>query len=107
VPEVNSWLAALRNYAVDTRSLAHLGVSLGQDALAAAKRIEDAIGEEPAPAQGKSGKGLLLALHGVVRDREISQRRRDDVRLVVGAIVGTITLIAAIVGLLKALGWAR
>jgi hypothetical protein len=70
----------------------------------AAERIENAIGVEPAPGQGIEGKGMLKVFSGFVRDRDMGDRRRADIKLVVGAIVSTLGFLGVLLGLLKGLG---
>lgn len=80
---------------------------MAEAALEAALRIERVIGEEPQPAQGIEGRGLLKVMSSYVRKTEENDRRRADLRLMAGAIGGTLALLGTLVGVLKALGWLR
>lgn len=97
-PEFETWIQRKHRYDLETRGIA-------ETALDASLRIERAIGVEPQPAQGIEGTGLLKVLSTHVKSREIEERRRADLRLVVGAVTGTVGFLLAVLGVLKALGF--
>jgi hypothetical protein len=97
-------IEATRINSKEALRISNEALEVSKQALASTTRIETTLGRSPDPAQGIEGTGVLGVLAKQVISDDDEKKWRSRRNAVIGGVAGTLSLIGAVLGVLKALG---